>query len=380
MGKKDDKEVSEHQLYISSLSHWWTLRTQNKRSSDKKKRKHFRKIFWFSLVSAPFRWFQLLVFSRRIKKISFDGKPPVFVIGHWRSGTTHLHYTLAKDKRFSYLDSFQGYLFRVSLVSGKVMRPLMNALMPATRPQDNIKISADSPVEEEHPLTNLTEKCGMMSWFFPQNESYFDKYNLAKGVSKKEQKQWKRIYHRMLQTISYYNGGDGQLLLKNPHNTSRIKVLLELYPDAKFIHIHRNPYEVYNSTVHLWKKAVSSQFLQDYTEEQMVERVYKGYEEVMQKFLDDVHLVPEGNFVEVAYHEFAGNELSELERIYKELNLSGFDQAKPKFEAYLETVKGYKRNKFVELSEEERNTINTRWKFAFDKWNYQIIEHETIPN
>ena len=77
------------------------------------------------------------------------------------------------------------------------------------------------------------------------------------------------------------------LFLKNPHNTSRVKELLELYPKAKFIFIHRNPYDVYHSTLHLFRKMVSSQFLQDFSEEQISERVLYAYWTTLQKYIAD---------------------------------------------------------------------------------------------
>jgi hypothetical protein len=231
----EDTTINQHQLFISSLRLWRKLKRQNK--IDTPYRPMFRKIWWFCFLTAPFRYWQKWVYSRKIKQIQFTDKPPVFVIGHWRSGTTHLHYLLSLDKRFGYLENFQAFFFRVAFVSKWLMRPILNKFMPATRPQDNVKINANSPSEEEHPLTNLTEKSGMQSFFFPQNRSYFDKYNLFEGVSTEELNSWKKTYHWLLQNIAYYSGVDKQLLLKNPHSTARISVLLQMYPNAQFIHI-----------------------------------------------------------------------------------------------------------------------------------------------
>ena len=116
----------------------------------------FFKIFLFTSISAPFRWFQKLIFQQKINAVNLNNKPPVFVIGHWRSGTTHLHYILAQDQRFSFLEAFQAFFFRTAFVSRSFMKPLLNKLMPKTRPQDNVEINASAPTEEEHPLTNLT--------------------------------------------------------------------------------------------------------------------------------------------------------------------------------------------------------------------------------
>ena len=370
--KSKEFEITEHQLFISSLKHWLRLKKENKIAPSKKKMA--RKITLFVILSAPFRWFQSILIAARLKRISFKDNPPLFVIGHWRSGTTHLHYLLAQDKRFVYLDSFQAFFFRVAFVSKGIMRPILAYLMPSTRLQDNVKIDAHSPQEEEHPLTNLTEKSGMQIFFFPKNRSYFDKYNVFEGTTKKEIKDWKKVYLKMLKQISLFQGKKKQLLLKNPHNTGRVKILLELFPNAKFLFIHRNPYEVYSSTKFLYEKAVKTQFLQEFSEKEIEERIIYCYEKSMQKYLEDKHLIPEGSLFEISFNELETQPINSLEKIYSNLNISDFNKNKTNFKAYLNTVKSYKKNQLTEIPPEVKDEINTRWKFAFDNWKYDRVE------
>ncbi len=370
--KTKEFEVTEHQLFISSFKHWLRLKKENKIAPSKKKMA--RKITLFVILSAPFRWLQSILIATRLKRISFKENPPVFVIGHWRSGTTHLHYLLSQDKRFVYLDTFQAFFFRVAFVSKGIMRPLLAHLMPSTRLQDNVKIDANSPQEEEHPLTNLTEKSGMQIFFFPKNRSYFDKYNVFEGATEKEINDWKKIYLKMLKQISLFQGKRKQLLLKNPHNTGRVKILLQLFPNAKFIFIHRDPYEVYASTKYLYKKAVKTQFLQDFSEKEMEERVLYCYEKSMKKYLEDKHLIPNESLYEISFTQMEKEPLESMKKIYSNLNLSDFDKNKPNFQAYLKTVKDYKKNKLVEIPKHIKKQINTRWKFAFENWEYELVD------
>lgn len=371
MSKKGKEyEVKDHQLFISSLRHWNFLRKENKIAPSKKKMA--RKITLFVIFSAPLRWLQSILITPRIKHISFENNPPVFVIGHWRSGTTHLHYLLAQDKRFVYLDSFQAFFFKIAFVSKGIMKPLLNYFMPSTRPQDNVKIDAKSPQEEEHPFTNLTEKSGMQTFFFPKNIGYFDKYNVFEGVSHNEKKEWKKIYLKMLKQISLFQGKDKQLLLKNPHNTGRVKELLELFPNAKFIYIHRNPYDVYSSTKHLYKKAVKTQYLQEFSEKEIEERVLYCYEKSMQKYIENKQYIPKESLCEVSFKELDSQPLDTIEKIYKQLDLKGFDENENEFTKYLKTVKDYKKNKLIEIPINTKKEINSRWKFAFEEWDYKL--------
>ena len=166
-----EKEIKEHQLFISSLPVLFKLWKDNKKTISNKKM--LFKIFFFTVISAPFRWLQKIVFQRKINAVNLNEKAPVFVIGHWRSCTTHLHYILAQDKRFSFLEAFQAFFFRTALVSRTFMKPLLNKLMPKTRPQDNVEINASAPTEEEHSLTNLTHRSGMQSFFFSKKNQLF---------------------------------------------------------------------------------------------------------------------------------------------------------------------------------------------------------------
>ncbi|WP_427846519.1 sulfotransferase [Aromatoleum aromaticum] len=44
-------------------------------------------------------------FQARIRDVRI--KPPIFVLGHWRSGTTHLHNLLSLDPQFAYPNFYQ---------------------------------------------------------------------------------------------------------------------------------------------------------------------------------------------------------------------------------------------------------------------------------
>lgn len=365
-------EVKQHQLFISSLGLLQKLKRENKISP--KRKKMFRKIWMMTFLTTPFRWLQLLVFSSRIKKVNFKDNAPVFVLGHWRSGTTHLHYLLTQDKQFSYLENFQAFFFRVALISKTFMKPVLNFFMPGTRPQDNIKIDASAPSEEEHPLTNLTEKSGMQTFFFPKNRSYYDKYNIFKGTSEKEKAIWKKTYHWMLQNIAFYTDPKKKLLLKNPHSMGRIEVLLEMYPEAKFIHIHRDPYDVFNSNIHLYGKAIKTQFLQELSDEEIEKRVIYSYETSMGKFMEDYNKIPEANRIEISYDDLSNQPLETMENIYNTISLGDYQEVKPSLESYLQKEKNYKRNKFTEIRPDLLKQINERWKFVFDHYGYEMRE------
>lgn len=371
MAKKQDEEyeVNDHQLSVSSVRTLYKLVKDNK--IDKKYRGRLYKILVWTILTQPLHFLQKALIYPKLKAIDFDKTPPIFVLGHWRSGTTHLHYLLARDPQLGYLTNYQGLFMRMSFVGKGWMDKIVDHFMPETRPQDNILMTAYEPAEEEQPLTNLTYASGMQSFFFPKNRSYHDKYNLFKGISDEEKKEWQKKYKYMLKLISLENKGK-PILLKNPHNTGRVKELLELFPKARFIFLHRNPFDVYLSTRHLYKKMIQTQFLQEFSDEEVIERILYAYSSTLTKYLDERALIPKDQLVEISFNELEENGLETTEKIYKSLGLPNYKIAKPEFEKYLKDLKNYKKNKFKKIDPAIEARIKSEWKFAFEEWNYPL--------
>lgn len=366
--KKDKKEIiiQDHQLSISYFKIWWRLIRENKIDNWKMV---FR-IWGFVLITQLFQLAQSLFFSWRVKRVDISSVPPFFILGHWRSGTTHLHYIFARDKQFAFLNNYQAYLINIVLLGRSWLKFILSPLMPDGRPQDNIKMSVNEPAEEEQPLTNMTACSGMHSFFFPKNISYYDKFNLFKGITRGERRRWQKNYIYLLKLISYANDKK-RLLLKNPHNTSRVKELLSIFPNAKFVFIHRNPYEVYHSTVHLYKKTISTQFLQNFSEEEILDRVFYCFETTMKKYLDERSLIPKEHLVEIGFEQLENAGIETTEMIYQKLDLGGFEQARPGIQSYFDEVKDYEKNKFPEIPKHIIKRINQNWDFAFEAWGYK---------
>ena len=81
----------------------------------------------------------------------------------------------------------------------------------------------------------------------PSGQEFLD---LA-SVSRRELRQWQRTLDTFLRMVTFRN--PRRLVLKSPPHTARIKILQEMFPGALFLHIVRDPYVVFPSTVNLWK-------------------------------------------------------------------------------------------------------------------------------
>lgn len=362
------EKISQHQLFLVKPKIWAKLRKVNKVSPNFRTRA--KKINCISRLSQPLGYLQHQLYDPQIRQIRFEGHPPVFVIGHWRSGTTHLHYLLAQDPQFGYLSNYQAFVFNLALLSKSKVKNLTRGLFPETRPQDNIRISPEAPAEEEQPLCTFSECSGLHSFFFPRNQTYLRKYNLFEGISPAEKAQWERDYHYLLQSIAYFNQNP-RLLLKNPHNTGRVRELLNLYPNAKFIFIHRNPYEVFQSTLHLFNKLVKTQFLQDITQDELASMIIENFLLTLQKYLRDRNELDKDQIYEIAFSDLEYKPIELLAEAYTQLGLGEFDQVQKYVLDYLKTVKNYKKNNFSELSDCMIDQINTKWQFFFEAYQYK---------
>lgn len=367
---KANYKIPGSQLYVSRVSMLWKLFSKNTTSPSRRPLK--RRIYFFSILSTPIQWLQRLVLRFTLSKVDLSKKPPVFILGHWRSGTTHIHYTMANDEQFAYLSNFQSFFFSICMLGLGWLDKLLAPLTPKRRPQDNMEMALSKPQEEEQVLSNITTAAGVHSYYFPKNRSYFYKYNLFQGISEKEHRTWKKYYTYMLKAIAKM-GGERRLLLKNPNNTGRVKELLELFPNAKFICIHRNPFQVYLSTKHLHRAVLRDQRLQEITLEEEDNMILENYQLMMQRYLDTKHLIPEGNLVELSYEDIGDEqEFDIFKNIYQQLDLEGWEAVAPKIEAYLNSKKGYKKNKFVPIEPAMVARIQKEWGFMFEQYQYDL--------
>mgnify|MGYP003593565215 CR=1 FL=1 len=318
------------------------------------------------VLGIPFRWYERQKFKTKIaaQKIS----NPVFIIGHPRSGTTFIHYLLSRDAQFAFCTTTQAILPHVFLTGSGILGPFIKKALPETRPMDNLKMGSELPKEEEFAMVSFGLESMIAGFYFPKNYAALFKKEVLFQNNPLAEKRWKRNFDYFLKKLSYANKGK-RLLLKSPANTGRIKQILELYPDAKFIHIHRNPYEVFSSTNHLFSKMLPMLSFQKIKKEKVEADVYECYSALYQKYFEEKILIPKENLVEIDYKIFTQNPLQSIENIYKSLNLRGFEEAKLNFEEELKVYKNYETNRFT-LPAEAKKKIAEEWLFAFEKLGY----------
>ncbi|ANQ51019.1 sulfotransferase [Flammeovirga sp. MY04] len=314
---------------------------------------------------------QNLLYSKA-DNITID-KDPVFILGHWRSGTTHLHNLLAKDPQFGFVNTFQS-VFPNALMFGKnIFTAMMKIFMPKERPADGLKLDPAFPQEEEFALGNIHDMSFYYFWYFPQDTlKIFDKFLLGKGLSEEKKQKWRDEYLRFAKLALMQTKGE-RFLSKNPPHTARVDEILKVFPNAKFIYIYRNPYEVFGSTFRFFKGVLPSQKFQEITDDQLSDNILKVFTKMYDKYESDKSLIPEGNLVEVKYEEFSKDNIGYLSDIYRDLNIGDFNSVKPLMEEYLNGLGTHKKHQY-NFPQDVIDKVNEHWHYAFEKWDYEMIK------
>lgn len=297
-------------------------------------------------------------------------KPPVFILGHWRTGTSLLHKLLSMDPQFTYPTVFDVYNPETFLTTGKMLEQRLERMKAEKRPMDNMVVSYKDPAEDEFALNTLSLKSPLMGWSFPQKEAYFEKYLTFHEISEAERLEWKEQFIYFLKKLTLKN--DKQLILKSPHHTARIKTLLEIYPDAKFIHIRRNPYHTFRSTYSLYKNTVANLGFGKRDINADMDAVINRFEVMYRFFMEEKKQIKTGHFFELSFEELEQDFSAGIKKIYDGLQIPGFENYAPILTDYLETQKDYKKNKHKPIPAEWKQKINEKWRFCFEEWDYPI--------
>lgn len=351
----------------STIYNFYKILQHHKIASDK-----YSKIFFTQLIilgCSPFHLWEKIRFHSLSYKFQFK-EPPIFILGHWRSGTTHLHNLLCQDDGVSYLTTYHS-VFPNNLASKSIFKNLMRKQMPDTRPGDNVKLNVDYPQEDEFALSNTMPFTFYNFFYFPAHYAeYYDNYVRFISKDPSLEQKWKREYKNLLIKAAI-NTGNKRLVVKNPVNTARIRILLEMFPQAKFVHIHRNPVEVYLSTKKFFLELLPKMWLQKVSDTFISDMILDIYQRIYVDFFDQVKLIPEQNLYELSFQELQDRPLLHLENIYKKFELDDFSRHKNQFISYLEQTKNYKKNSY-RIDEEEKGMVIEKWHGVTNKLGYRL--------
>lgn len=303
---------------------------------------------FLTAANSAFSLAEKLFFGRTVRETKIT-EPPLFILGHWRSGTTLLHNLVTRDPRFTFPTLYQALYPTHFLLTGQVIPKLTGFMVPKTRPMDNVKCGWHLPQEDEFALATMTLVSPYLLTAFPDDFMlHRDMYDLH-GMPEAKVREWKAALDLLIRKITVASSRDGKpksVVLKSPGHTFRIPYLLEMYPDAKFLYISRHPYDVIRSGVHMRKALVQEN---EFGRSPLLgheEEVLRTYQHAFECYERDRQAIPEGNLHEMRFEDLEQDPLTELEKSYAGLGLGNFEKLKAILEPEIPALKQYKKNSF----------------------------------
>jgi hypothetical protein len=319
-----------------------------------------------STINLALRWIQHGLYGHELSQVRIE-KQPVFVIGHWRTGTTLLHELMIQDRQFNYPDFFACFNPNHRLLSERFFKTYGTFLAPEQRPMDNMAAGWDRPQEDEFALCLLGLPSTYTDIAFPNHPSMCPGALDLSGLSSGELKRWKRTFRHFLQTLMFRDSR--RLVLKSPPHTARIPILLQMFPDARFVHIVRDPYVVFPSTVNLWKSLARSHCFHTPNHKDVEEKVLREFRVIYDRLEEARPLLRSNQFHELRYEELIADPVGELGKVYSALELDGFDSARSRVEEYLRQTQGYETNKYT-ITDEQRKLVDGHWGDVIRRYGY----------
>jgi hypothetical protein len=165
----------------------------------------------------------------RLENIDFQ---PVFILGLHRSGTSILYKMLTETGCFNSVTAY--HIIRYNEL-------LYNNI-------NNLEKKAKDELTQflkKHQKDRGIDKLNLDADFAEEYGFLLREYSNKLKITKQNQK----IFTQLAKKIQFISNNNKPLLLKNPYDFTNFILLKKIFPKAKFIFIHRNPYKTLSSTI-----------------------------------------------------------------------------------------------------------------------------------
>lgn len=400
---RDFWSVKNHPLSGITSAQWARMVWRHGRSMDVFT--YWPRLLFITCMSVLNSFFALcdwLVYGRAVANQQLNDEP-VFVLGHPRTGTTHLHNLLSKDERFAFATTFS-VGFPSSFLCLRAVAPAIGLLMDSTRPMDNMSLAWDTPQEDELAMNQMSSGTSPYApLLFPRKEKSFRPFYRfllartngedsrhaeledadAEPCDPKDFERWKRAFILFLKKTQYAAGGaHKRLLLKSPVHTARVRLIKSLFPKATFVFIHRHPLEVFRSAAHMADAYYWQCYLQRPRALDVQEFILHQGALLHRAYREDVaameaekgrDLKKQKRLAEVRFAELDADPVGTLRATYAALGWTeAFKKVEPAIERYRRSLVDFKKNAFPKegLSSEAEAEVRRRWRAWFEDLGY----------
>ena len=141
-----------------------------------------------SIVNTILNAVQSLLYQRRIAATAIE-ESPIFILGHWRSGTTYLHELMALDPALCAPTTYECFAPKHFLISAWFFTRL-GWMLPKLRPMDDMPLGWDLPQEDEFALMTMGVGSPYETMAFPNHRPVRPEFVNLTALSRSARDSW----------------------------------------------------------------------------------------------------------------------------------------------------------------------------------------------
>ncbi len=253
---------------------------------------------------------------------------PLFVIGLPRSGTTLLFNLLAQDPAYRYLYNWEAFIGQVPPRGNYTFHtdPRRRQAVWMLRFQKYLLPGLDALHEFS---AGGSEECTpvLMQGFATQAlAGGYDVANYSAWLDTADHIPTYRHHKQVLQALQWQYPGE-QWLLKSPDHLAAIDAIVSVYPDARFVHIHRDPAQSVASWASL-NLLYRSLYYRSIDKNALGQQILDRLSADMRACMAARQRHPEARIIDVSYDALTADPLSVVADVYAQLGqpFSGSNQ------------------------------------------------------
>ncbi len=184
-------------------------------------------------------------YEKRVMKVDTSGieiDRPIFMIALPRAGASFLQNIVCAHPDVSYINNTM-HLYRTCLCAAERMRKKLNLNAKGERYLgDSVMVDADTPAD------------AVTFWALWLREHPYKLDYVDRKIEDYSDEEIEDIKQTIRKVIYCSGGRSPRFFSKNPALVPHILLLKDLFPDAKFVHVVRDPRPAANSLIKLYRK------------------------------------------------------------------------------------------------------------------------------
>lgn len=217
---------------------------------------------------------------------------------------------------------------------------------------DQVRLGLEEPQEDEGALWRLCGLSPLERLVFPEDERYFLNGDLDFLPPPSELPRWEQALLGFVRRVAEHTGR--RVVLKNPFHSVRVPVLERLFPNARYLRIHRDPREVIPSTVHMWTLVGEQNRLRRAGGPPALDDVITVFEGMQAKMERDLKAVPAERQTLLRFSDLETRPTETVGAAMEAIGVGLPAASEQAVRAFAESVRGYKKNERPARPDDQR--------------------------